>query len=86
MPRLVRRKPWADRLKAYLNPYDFLLWLSEEFETSDWDTKGFANTVGSVLNLTLLVTRANSGGQKKTSSDDVFGDGSHGAGWLSWLV
>ncbi|KAI5301073.1 hypothetical protein KEM56_001994 [Ascosphaera pollenicola] len=37
MPRLVRRQPFLERLKSYLNPLDFLLWLSEELDTRDWE-------------------------------------------------
>jgi hypothetical protein len=84
MPRLVRRKPLAERLKAYLNPLDFLLYLSEEFETRDWDTHGFATTLGLSLNFVFLLARANSGRQVR-NVDDVFGD-SGGAGWLGWVV
>lgn len=84
MPRLVRRKPLAERLKAYLNPLDFLLYLSEEFETRDWDTQGFATTVGLSLNFVFLIARANSGRQV-SNVDDVFGDNG-GAGWSGWVV
>lgn len=84
MPRLVRRKPLAERLKAYLNPLDFLLYLSEEFETRDWDTKSFANILGLSLNFVLLLARANSG-RRPANVDDVFGD-SGGSGWLGWFV
>lgn len=84
MPRLVRRKPLAERLKAYLNPLDFLLYVSEEFETRDWDTTSFATILGLSLNFALLLARANSG-SGPASEDDVFGDPG-ASGWLGWFV
>jgi hypothetical protein len=84
MPRLVRRRPLLERIKAYLNPFDFLLWLSEEIETRDWDDQSFANPLGAALNLIFLLARANSG-PSRSSGDDVFVDSS-GSGWLSLFV
>jgi hypothetical protein len=84
MPRLIRRRPLLERLKAYLNPLDFLLWLSEEIETRDWDDQSFANPLGAALNFIFLLARANSG-PNRTTGDDVFGDSS-GSGWFSWFV
>jgi hypothetical protein len=84
MPRLVRRRPLLERLKAYLNPFDFLLWLSEEIETRDWDDQGFANPSGAALNFIFLLARANSGPSRSTGND-VFGDSSE-SGWFSWFV
>jgi hypothetical protein len=87
MPRLIRRQPLVERIKAYLNPADFLLWLSEELESHGWDQleKEWAIPIGLLLNLTFLVARANSYGTTG-SYDDVFGDSKNGAGWFSWLV
>lgn len=85
MPRLVRRRPLMERLKAYFNPLDFLLWASEEFETRDWDQKRFATPAGFVLHLIFLIARVNSGGSRKYD-DDVFGDHGSGSGWLAWFV
>ena len=73
MPRLVRRKPFADRVKAMLNPMDFLLWLSEEIETRDWDSKLVGTQLGLVMNFTFLLARANSG--RSRARDPVFDDG-----------
>ena len=86
MPRLVRRKPLLDRIKDYLNPGDFLLWLSEEFETREWDAKQFGAPVALGLHVVFLIARANSGGSRNGRRDDVFGDTSSGAGWLSYIV
>jgi len=85
MPRLVRRKPLVDRIKDYLNPGDFLLWLSEEIETRDWDSKQFAAPLALGLHVVLLIARANSGCSTR-DGDDVFGEDSNGTGWLSYLV
>ena len=85
--RLIRRQPLADRIKGYLNPYDFLLWLSEELETSDWDNwqKTWGTPLGLVLNLTMLIARANVGASGGYDEDDVFGD-DEGVSYLEWFV
>lgn len=87
MPRLVRRRPLTERIKSYLNPLDFLLWLSEEIDTNDWDQfeKDWALPLGVLLNVVFLIARANSRPNSSRASDDVFGDDG-GAPWLSWLV
>jgi len=86
MPKLVRRQPLTGRIKSYLNPYDFLLWLSEELESSGWDQleKEWAAPAGICFNLVFLVARANTK-TTSTSYDDVFGEVG-GVGWKSWLV
>ena len=85
--RLVRRQPLMQRLKAYLDPLDFLLWLSEELETSDWEEwqKEWATPIGVGLNLMMLIARANTGGVS-SGYDDVFADDTRRGGWLAWLV
>jgi hypothetical protein len=83
MPRLVRRKPFAERLKAMLNPMDFLLWLSEEMETRDWDSKIVGTQLGLACNFVFLLARANSG--SATTNDDIFGDDT-GTGWVAFFV
>jgi hypothetical protein len=82
----MRRKPWVDRMKDYLNPGDFLLWLSEEIETRDWDSKQLGAPLALGLHIVLLVARANSGGSGHRREDDVFGDVSSGSGWFSYIV
>ncbi|KND87902.1 hypothetical protein TOPH_07469 [Tolypocladium ophioglossoides CBS 100239] len=84
MPRLVRRRPLWERFTTMLNPMDFLLWLSEELETRDWDSKLVGTQLGLGLNFVFLLARANSG-STSSSNDDIFGeDGS--AGWMSLFV
>lgn len=86
MPPLIRRRPLSERIKAYLNPYDWLLWLAEEINGNDWDEelKDYAWVMGIGINVLFMVARANSGSGSSSHSDDVFGD-STGPGWLSWI-
>ncbi|KAJ5124050.1 uncharacterized protein N7515_007875 [Penicillium bovifimosum] len=87
MPRLVRRRPLTERILSHLNPYDFLLWLSEEFEGGDWDQleKDWALPIGIALNVVFLVARANSRAGGSKAFDDVFGD-DEGTSLLGWLA
>lgn len=86
MPKFVRRQPLIERIKAYLDPADWLLYISEELDTSGWDQleKEWAIPIGIALNLVFLIARSN---QHKQSSayDDVFGE-VKGTGWFAWLV
>ena len=90
MPRLVRRAPLATRIKAYLNPLDFLLWLSEELNSNDWEDflKQWAIPAGVALNVLFMIARANSSGNTPDYGNDVFGDefARRGTGWLAWFV
>ena len=85
--RLVRRQPLMQRLKAYLDPWDFLLWLSEELETGEWEQwqSEWAIPFGIVINLLMVIARANSGGSSGVQ-DDVFGDDVPRTGFFTWLV
>lgn len=87
MPRLVRRRPLTERILSHLNPYDFLLWLSEEFEAGDWDQleKNWALPIGIALNVVFLIARANSRSGGSKAIDDVFGD-DDSASLRGWLV
>jgi hypothetical protein len=85
MPRIVRRKPLLDRIRDYLNPGDFLLWLSEEFETRDWDSKQVGTPLALGLHVVMLIARINSGSSYGRRGDDVFGD-VEGSSWLSYMV
>lgn len=86
MPRLVRRRPLRERITDWFNIQDWLLWISEEIETRDWDSKAYANPLGFGLHFILLIARANSGDEGRGNGDDVFGDVPSGSGWLSYLV
>jgi hypothetical protein len=83
MPRLVRRQPLRERIMASLNPMDFLLWLSEELETRDWDSATAGTQLGLAMNFVFLLARANSG--SSTKSDDVFSDETS-SGWIPFFV
>jgi hypothetical protein len=83
MPRLVRRKPLTERVSAMLNPMDYMLWLSEELETRDWNSDIVGTQLGLGMNFVLLLCRANTG--RSSSGDDIFHD-DRGSGWLSFFV
>ncbi|KAG6007754.1 hypothetical protein E4U21_005593 [Claviceps maximensis] len=83
MPRLVRRRPLWERITSMLNPMDFLLWLSEEIETRDWDSGLIGTQLGLGLNFLFLIVRANSGSRQ--ASDDIFGDETSSS-WPSLLM
>lgn len=87
-PRLVRRRPLAERIKSYLNPLDFLLWLSEKLDSSDWEQwqRDRAIPIGILLNVVFVIARANSGFGTRSRRDDVFGEDVGFTGWLSWFV
>ena len=87
-PRLVRRRPLMERIKSYLDPLDFLLWLSEQLDSSDLDQwqKEWATPIGLLLNVVFLIARANSGSRTTRTGDDVFGEDIGYTGWLAWFV
>lgn len=89
MPRLVRRAPLAERIKAYLDPWDWLMWASEELNSNDWEdfAKSYATPMGIGMNIVYMIAKANAGGSS-TVSDDVFSDrqSSRSSGWLKWFV
>lgn len=87
MPRLVRRRPLGERIRTWLNPWDFLLWLSEEIEGKDWDQveKDWGLAVGIFLNIGFIIARANGHSSGSKAIDDVFGE-DEGAPWGSLLV
>lgn len=87
MPRLVRRRPLAERMQSYLNLWDWLLWASEKIEGNDWDQmeKDWGLTLGLALNLIFILARANSRSSGSKAIDDVFGD-DEGVPWISWFV
>lgn len=83
MPRLVRKKPLSERVKAWLNPMDTLLWLSEELETRDWDSKALGTQLGLGFNFVFLLARANS--LTSEVEDDVFNDAGSGS-FITFVV
>lgn len=87
--RLVRRAPLLERIQAYLNPWDFLLWASEELNGNDWENfhKHWSVPIGLVLNVVFMMARANAS-SSRSRGDDVFADyhEKRGSGWLTWVV
>ena len=86
MPKFVRRQSLIERIKAYLDPADWVLYLSEELESRGWEQleKEWAIPIGAALNVVFLIARANQS-NRPTTYDDVFGE-VKGTGWLAWLV
>jgi len=84
MARRIRRAPLLERILAYCNIMDLLLWLSEELETRDWDSNAVGTQVGIAASLLFMVARAST----ETATDaeqELFGDGG-GTGWRQYLV
>jgi len=90
MPPLIRKQSRMERVKALLNPYDLLLYLSEELHESAIDEKlrDWTIPIGVAANFVYMIARANSSGGSSGRVDDVFGDyeGRGGSGWLAWFV
>src|SRR4051794_33387494 len=86
MPRLVRRAPLGERISAYLDPSDWLIWLSEELNSPDWDdfAASYALYIGVAANLAFIIAQANSGATT-THDDDIFSPAT-GPGWLKWFT
>ena len=87
-PKLIRRRPLIERIKAYLDPIDFLLWLSEGLESSEWEQwqKEWASYIGIILNICFVIARANCSSSTTNGGDDVFGDDIESVRWSSWFV
>lgn len=82
MPRLIRRRPLLARIKDYLHPADWLLWLSEELETRDWNSSEYGNSIAALLHFLTLICQANI--SKSTDSrEDVFNENKSNSGWIS---
>ena len=86
----MRRRPLLERIQTYLDPGDFLLWLSEELndDTHEDFLNSWAIPIGIVLNFLFILARGSSSPGDSRGSDDVFGDidGKRGSGWFAWLV
>ncbi|KZM22968.1 uncharacterized protein EKO05_0011205 [Ascochyta rabiei] len=87
MPRLVRKAPLSERIKTYLDPSDWALWISEELSGSGWEdlAASYALYIGLGANLAFIVAQANTGASNSFDNDGVFREAS-GPGWLSWLA
>ncbi|KAF2794568.1 hypothetical protein K505DRAFT_324665 [Melanomma pulvis-pyrius CBS 109.77] len=88
-PRLVRRAPLSERVKAYLDPWDWLMWASEELNSNDWEdfAKSYATSLGVGMNVLFMIARANAGRPSGGRGDDVFGEvQKSGSGWFKWFM
>ncbi|KAF7192544.1 hypothetical protein HII31_06135 [Pseudocercospora fuligena] len=89
MPRLVRRAPLSERIKAYLDPYDVLLWLSEYLNDDAYEEwlKLWAVPIALGLHIVFILAQGASKRGPAKRGDDVFGeDGSGGSGWFAWMA
>ncbi|KAF2684421.1 hypothetical protein K458DRAFT_418001 [Lentithecium fluviatile CBS 122367] len=85
MPRLVRRAPLAERIKAYVDPWDWLMWASEELNTNDWEefAQDYAVPLGFGLNLVFVIAQANA--SRGASNNGVLVGDDEGPGWFAWF-
>lgn len=84
MPRLVRRAPLAERIQAYIDPWDWLMWASEELNTSDWEefAKNYSLALGFGMNFVFVIGQANASGGP--DGGDVLVS-TRGPGWFRWF-
>lgn len=87
-PRLVRRRPLWERIKARFDPWDYVLWLSEEFETRNFGSKSLGNQVGVACNFVFILARVYGSYSAGSNDDDIFSDSesSTSSGWLAWFA
>ena len=83
--RLVRRAPLAERIKAYIDPWDWLMWISEELNTNDWEefAQDYAIPLGCGMNFIFVVAQANA--SNGTANNDVLVGTGGGSGWFGWF-
>ncbi|KAF2763029.1 hypothetical protein EJ05DRAFT_495871 [Pseudovirgaria hyperparasitica] len=93
MPRLVRRAPLGERIRAYLDPGEISIWLAELLNGGEWDDfqKEYGLWIGIAMNILFMIAKASSASPTISYRDDVFGDyeGRGSSGWLKyflWLV
>lgn len=86
--RLVRRRPLIERLKTFFDPWDFLLWLSEEIETRNFGSKSLGTQLGLALNFVFILARSYGSSSTGGDNDDIFSDSESAgtSGWLAYLV
>ncbi|KAF2704328.1 hypothetical protein K504DRAFT_462890 [Pleomassaria siparia CBS 279.74] len=89
MPPLVRRAPLLERIKAYLDPWDWLMWASEELNSNDWEdfSTNYASSLGIGMNVLFMIAKANVGQSTNSKVDDVFGSYQKSrSGWFKWFM
>lgn len=74
-----------ERVKAYLDVHDWLLWISEELNTNDWEdfAKDYAFIIGFVFNLVYIIAQANTA--SGPGNDDILLGSTSGPGWFTWF-
>lgn len=92
MPPLVRRRPLLERIQAYLDPWDFLLWASEELNDDAHEDllNYWATPIGVGVNFLFILARGSSRSGEERGSDELFGEfeggRALGSGWWAWIV
>lgn len=86
MPPIIRRAPLSERIKAYLNPYDLLLWIAEELHESALDEalRDWGMPIGVGANVVFACARWSS--KHSNYDDDIFGELEGKSGWFHWFV
>ncbi|KAG9570012.1 hypothetical protein KCU79_g1233, partial [Aureobasidium melanogenum] len=85
MPPIIRRAPLSERIKAFLNPYDLLLWIAEELHESALDEalRDWGLPIGVTANLVFACARWS---LKKNQDYDIFGEFESKSGWFYWFL
>ncbi|KAG9667915.1 hypothetical protein KCU76_g17609, partial [Aureobasidium melanogenum] len=85
MPPVIRQAPLSERIKAYLNPYDLLLWIAEGLHESALDEalRDWGMPIGVTANLVFACARWS---LKKNPDYDIFGEFESKSGWFHWFL
>jgi hypothetical protein len=92
MPRFVRQTPLVERVKAYFDLGDWLLWISEELHDDAYEEflNNWATPIGIALNVVFIIAR---GAGKPAEPNDLFADDMFAdlgskkrSGWFAWMV
>ncbi|KAK7704921.1 hypothetical protein SLS64_008269 [Diaporthe eres] len=77
-----------ERIKATLDPWDYLLWLSEEIETRNFGSKSLGTQLGLALNFAFILARVYGSSSAGGDSDDIFSDSdsTNSTGWLAYFA
>ncbi|KAH8750540.1 hypothetical protein F5883DRAFT_223032 [Diaporthe sp. PMI_573] len=86
--RLVRRRPLWERIKSRFDPWDYVLWLSEEIETRNFGSKSLGNQLGVACNFVFILARVYGSSSTGSDNDDIFSDSDSGtsSGWLAYFA
>lgn len=92
MPRIVRRRPFLERVQGFFDPWDLFLYVCEELNDDAYEEllNNWATPIGIALNAVFIIARGSSkaGQANDVFVDDVFADfeGKNSSGWFSWVV